>query len=316
MTQTRAPRSARPAPAPLQPEERDFARWLAKDAAVVDYFAGATAGVPRDLWKTLESLRKRKGRSLYVELLYALTHKYFRAADAQRLWTALVRHREALNRSLKRTVGLKVAALDFFDSRPGQLKDLQLLPAEDLDNLMISAHQDGLTGLSNHRHFQERLREEIIRSHRYHHIFGLLFLDLDRFKQYNDTHGHPQGDRLLQEVARRLKSACRQSDVVARYGGDEFAVILPETGTRPCLKVALRLLEMLTHPVPVKSEAHDIPLVSVSIGLSLYPCDGLDAERLINSADRALYRAKHSGRNCLSHGPRILRRPIYPGHRA
>jgi diguanylate cyclase (GGDEF)-like protein len=313
---TRAQRPARPAPAVLQPEEREFARWLAKDAAVVDYFAGAMASVPRELWSTLESLRKRKGRSLYVELLYALTHKYFRSMDARRLWSALVRHREDLNRSLKRTVGLKVAALDFFDGRPEHLRDLQLLPAEDLDNLMISAHQDGLTGLSNHRYFQERLREEIIRSHRYHHTFGLLFLDLDRFKQYNDTHGHPQGDRLLKEIAQRLKTACRQSDVVARYGGDEFAVILPETGTRPCLKVALRLLETLAHPVPVKSEAHDIPVVSVSIGLSLYPCDGLVAERLIDSADKALYRAKHSGRNCLSHGPRILRRPFPKGSRA
>lgn len=312
----RAPRIARPAQAPLQPEEREFARWLAKDAAVVDYFAGAMASVPRELWSTLESLRKRKGRSLYVELLYALTHKYFRALDARRLWTALVRHRADLNRSLKRTVGLKVAALDFFDNHPGHLRDLQLLPAEELDNLTTSAHQDGLTGLANHRYFQERLREEIIRSHRYHHTFGLLFLDLDRFKQYNDTHGHPQGDRLLKEVALRLKTACRQSDVVARYGGDEFAVILPETSTRPCLKVALRLLETLAHPVPVKSEAHDIPLVSVSIGLSLYPCDGSVAEKLIASADRALYRAKHSGRNCLSHGPRILRRPFPKGPRA
>ena len=92
------------------------------------------------------------------------------------------------------------------------------------------ANTDGLTGLYNHRHFQEMLEREVMRSGRHNREFALLFLDIDNFKKFNDEYGHVKGDQVLQNVAQSIKDNVRQSDIVARYGGEEFVIILPETG--------------------------------------------------------------------------------------
>lgn len=294
-------------PMDLLPEERDFAHWLSKDSAVLDYFSGSKDGVHQELWVTLEDLRQRKGKSFYVELLYALTHKFFKAPVAKRLWESIVRHKRDLAHKLKREVGIKVAVLDYLDYQSGKLKDLQLLPGSDLDNLLLFANEDGLTGLYNHRYFQERLRHEIIRSLRYHHEFSLLFVDLDHFKQFNDSHGHLKGDIMLREIAHGLQNACRQSDVVARYGGDEFAVILPETNNEQALILAERLNDFLLRPSGKSSPLGPNDELTVSIGLSTFPANGETATALIGAADKALYRAKRSGRDCVAVGQRILR---------
>ncbi|MBN1548809.1 MAG: GGDEF domain-containing protein [Syntrophaceae bacterium] len=300
-------KSAAPNPAfNMMQEERDFARWLSKDIAVLDYFAGATEKVPRELWITLETLRVNKGSSLYVELLYALTHKYFPPKEARMLWDAVVRHKQEVSSALDRQVSMRVAALDYFDqSAAGGA--LQLLPEEDLDSLLLYANKDGLTGVHNHRFFQERLRYEIVRSKRYHHVFTLLFIDLDHFKKFNDTHGHLKGDILIRDIATFLNLSCRQADVVARYGGDEFAIILPETNSRSAYILAGRLCQTFhTHRFGTKPFVFPAE-ISLSIGVSTYPKDGHYAEELIDSADSALYRAKKAGRHCICHRQHVFR---------
>lgn len=280
-------------------EEKDLVRWMSKDIAVLDYFAGVPERVPRELWIALETLRKNKGEELYMELLYALTHKYFPSQDAQLLWDAIVQHKRELAAKIGRDVSMKVAVLDYLDNQAEHSKDLQLLPEEDLDHLLLSANEDGLTSLYNHRYFQERLRYEVTRCGRYQHALSLLLIDVDHFKSYNDSYGHLKGDVLLRGVSHFFKTSCRQADTVARYGGDEFAFILPETDPQQALSLAARLqrdfnAKQFGNLLPGLASA-----ITISIGLAAFQQDYGQAEDLIAAADHALYRAKQNGRNCI-----------------
>ena len=150
---------------------------------------------------------------------------------------------------------------------------------------------DTMTELANRRAFEERLREEIARAQRYSYPFLLLMLDVDDFKGYNDTLGHPAGDQVLREIATAMRETVREGDLVARYGGEEFAALLPQTDARQGRVVAERIRDAI--------ERHTFPhrRVTVSIGAAEFADDGSDAETLIDSADRALFVAKRGGRN-------------------
>jgi diguanylate cyclase (GGDEF)-like protein len=156
---------------------------------------------------------------------------------------------------------------------------------------------DGLTGLRNHREFKEALSAECLRAKRYQRELGLWMLDVDHFKSYNDTHGHPQGDILLKNLADLIRENLKDTDVVARYGGEEFAVIMPETAKEQAVNVAERLRHMVEWCKFPKEETQPGGKITVSIGVSGYPGDGEDVETLIEAADEALYRAKKEGRN-------------------
>lgn len=181
--------------------------------------------------------------------------------------------------------------------------------AEANTRLAQLAVTDGLTSLYNHRHFHERLALETERSQRSGLPLSLLMLDVDHFKQFNDTFGHPAGDEVLRQLARVLADTRRANDVVARYGGEEFAVILVDTPKFTAAKVAERVRERInTHDF--SEAAPRAGKLSASIGVATFPDDGADAETLVRSADTALYAAKRSGRNrvvlaseALSHPP-------------
>jgi diguanylate cyclase (GGDEF)-like protein/PAS domain S-box-containing protein len=157
------------------------------------------------------------------------------------------------------------------------------------------AHYDLLTDLPNRVLLQDRLQNALDRMRRAGSQLGVLFLDLDRFKNVNDSLGHPVGDRLLQGVAHRLKGVVRDQDTVARLGGDEFLLILEDLhDPQHAGVVARKILELLS--VPVRVEQHEI-YIGASIGISVFPGDGYDADALIKNADTAMYRAKEVGRN-------------------
>ncbi len=280
-------------------EEKDFVRWMSKDIAVLDYFAGVPEKVPRELWATLEALRVRKGKEFYTELLYALTHKFYPPEDAREFWNTIVIHKHKLSSAISREVGMKVAVLDYLDNETNKSGDLQLLPAEELDSLLLFANEDSLTGLYNHRYFQERLRYEMIRSRRYKHPISLLFIDLDHFKEFNDKYGHLKGDILLREVSNFFKQTCRQADAVARYGGDEFAFILPETYPKQARMAAERLQKDFRAKKFGIQLPGVVPQVSISIGVATFMKKIGAAEDLVAAADQALYKAKGRGRNCI-----------------
>lgn len=154
---------------------------------------------------------------------------------------------------------------------------------------------DSLTDLPNRALFFDRLQQALATARRNSTFFALLFLDLDGFKKVNDTLGHDAGDRLLKETAQRLRSCLRQSDTVARMGGDEFTVILTKIErSDDAAIVADKVMRVLNRPFPLGDCSRSI---SASIGISVFPDDGGDAETLLKKADSAMYRVKESGKS-------------------
>lgn len=175
-----------------------------------------------------------------------------------------------------------------------ELVDLGHALNEMADELKKRARTDDLTLLPNFRAFREHIEEEIRRATRYSGSFGILVLDLDRFKQYNDTYGHLAGNDALQRVARAIQHAVRAVDFPARYGGEEFAVIVPHTDAAALHMIAERIRTSVEAiPAPANGRA-----VTISIGGALYPSDSADVDRLFQIADERLYEAKRLGRNC------------------
>ncbi|MGZ9159549.1 MAG: GAF domain-containing protein [Candidatus Limnocylindrales bacterium] len=156
------------------------------------------------------------------------------------------------------------------------------------------ADRDPLTGFFNHRYLHERLGEEVVRAQRGKRPLSVLMLDLDDFKLVNDTFGHLFGDRVLTWIAELIRSTLRASDVPARYGGDEFAVILPETDADEACRTAERILEAFRDRPFVGEQRGPVP-TAVSIGVATFPSDGRTATELIAAADAALYEAKRAG---------------------
>ncbi|MGI4791133.1 MAG: sensor domain-containing diguanylate cyclase [Janthinobacterium lividum] len=157
------------------------------------------------------------------------------------------------------------------------------------------ATTDGLTGLKNHRTFQEKLAEEHARGLRYHQPLSLLLLDVDQFKSYNDSYGHPAGDAVLVQVAEVLSGTARDTDVVARYGGEEFVVILPQTDEEGAVAIAERIRIAIAD-----SDWKQRP-ITVSLGVCTLSLDTPTPSVMVSYADKALYHSKSQGRNRVSH---------------
>jgi len=154
------------------------------------------------------------------------------------------------------------------------------------DRLRHLAATDALTGLANYRRLSEAVESEIKRSERTARAFAVLIFDLNGMKRINDQHGHPAGNCALCRLADIFRSSCRSIDTAARYGGDEFAIVLPETGAKEADAVGRRICERL-------SNDHEEPRLSMSVGVAVYPEDGTTNETLFQAADRARYKMKH-----------------------
>ena len=165
-----------------------------------------------------------------------------------------------------------------------------------LETILQMAYYDSLTGLPNRYFIQELLQNTITQAQRHSRMLAVLFLDLDRFKNINDTLGHPVGDQLLRATAQRLKECCsREGDIVARRGGDEFIILLPELkDVHGPVRVAQRIIGAFAQPFILPD--HELS-ISASIGISIFPRDGRDPETLVKNADIAMYCAKEEGRD-------------------
>jgi diguanylate cyclase (GGDEF)-like protein len=166
---------------------------------------------------------------------------------------------------------------------------------ERMRELKRQASQDSLTGLKNRRRFEEDLRAELARSHRYGQPGALLMLDVDRFKRVNDTLGHASGDRVLADIAEILRTRARETDAIARIGGDEFAIVLPSCDARQARIVA----DSISAAIRERAAAEDgLPPITASIGIAPFGAgQRLSFESVLSRADTAMYAAKASGRD-------------------
>jgi len=190
----------------------------------------------------------------------------------------------------------EVEYLDGFIQDITERKKMELALIASEQQIRDMAFTDSVTGLANRNLFTDRLDQMILDSNRYHHEFALLFVDLDGFKKINDTFGHLVGDKLLAMTGERISASFRDSDVVARFGGDEFLIIVKNTTDVHVIdSIATKLLHKLAEPYYVDDLKFS---VTASFGIAIYPRHANTSTKLIQSADKAMYKAKDAGRNC------------------
>lgn len=242
------------------------------------------------LTDTLETLDLPARGQFLQRYLRAVTHVDLRENVCIQLWDEMLTRRRQLSESLKRTVSLKTALMDVF-STAGLLRVPVLIEYEDLKKLQLNAVTDPLTGLYNRRIFSESFERELNRAKRYTLPLGLVMMDMHRFKEVNDKHGHPRGDEVLRVAAATLKKALRTSDFAFRIGGDEFALILPQTDAPQALALSRRV-------ETVFAESLKALQLSVTMGMdhgvANFPQDADNSEDLVRIADERLYQSKHT----------------------
>lgn len=263
--------------------------------------------LPLMLWTTDQNLRITSswGSGLKMhqvkqgELAGKTIFEYMKSAD--RHATPILQHLEALGGSSshfeyereKRVLDIHVGPLR---SAAGEIigcigvgQDITDRKKNE-EQIRYQATHDGLTGLANYREFIDTLEREVHRAERSHHSFTILLLDLDELKRINDRLGHLAGNRALKRLAAIMKEQCRSTDLAARYGGDEFGVILIDSDKGMAEQVAHRIEASLR-------KDHEDPTLSVSIGIGVYPDDGRSTQELLEVADQQLYRRKRNSRN-------------------
>lgn len=206
-----------------------------------------------------------------------------------------------LDTSVDKVRGFDLGAIDYvtkpFDPAELKARVRSALKVKNLMDMLASQAQlDGLTGLHNRRYFDQRLGQEIAASHRYNKPVALVLIDIDMFKEINDQHGHPKGDQVIKRFAEIIQSACRETDTPCRYGGDEFAIILPETEKAKAQVLADRLHEMICTDSEMQSYINAAVTPSIGAACAM-PGEEVDASGLLLKADQALYQSKEAGRN-------------------
>jgi diguanylate cyclase (GGDEF)-like protein len=221
------------------------------------------------------------------------THLELHEAKCLQLWEQMLANRKELSEQLGRPVSLKTVLMDVLFSS-GLIRVPVVMEYDEYRKLQVSAVTDPLTGLSNRRLFAESFEKELTRARRYGLPLGLVVLDLHRFKEVNDKYGHLRGDDVLRGTASTLRKALRTSDSAFRIGGDEFALLLPQTDAVQALALSRRVETVFVEILRPLGLAFP---VTMDHGVATFPQDGEHAEQLIRIADERLYRLKHAAHN-------------------
>jgi diguanylate cyclase (GGDEF)-like protein len=239
---------------------------------------------------TLEGLDSGARAQFLQRFFLALAHIEIPEARAIALWDEVLARKNHLSERAESPISLQTALVDVFTSA-GMFGMPVVIEYDELKNLHRTAITDALTGLYNRRLFNENFDKEINRARRYAHPLSLVLLDLHRFKEVNDKYGHPRGDEVLRAAASTLKKALRTSDSAFRIGGDEFALLLPQTDSVQASALSRRIGVVFAEILRTLELA--IP-VNMDHGVSTYPQDGESRDQLIRSADERLYHSKYA----------------------
>ncbi len=264
--------------------------------------------IPVGGWAELE---RTHGEEIYAEALYQLTRLEFAPPEAKEAWLGVLVHQDALRRKLARNVSLITAVCDYFLSVRPMVKEPILVELVMLRQSEEGALRDELTGLFNRRYLNQELPSEMERFRRFGHPFSVLMLDLDHFKQVNDTFGHLAGDQVLRDLAELLHQTARLYDRAVRYGGEEFLVVLPQVSREEAVAAAERIREAVAGHA-FRFEGRDLEPITVSIGSATFPMDAMDSETLLSRADQALYQAKITRNAVAAYQDTNRRHPRFP----
>lgn len=247
----------------------------------------------RYLLTTVESLAQEHGQGVYKEMLRLMVGKHFCEELAASYWQEAICHCQAIFRPEFAARGFRPALLDYLRHVAGELGDPRIIEADYLHNIARSSVTDGLTGLYNQTYFKTILADTIVNQRRNgDQHFALILLDLDHFKQYNDRCGHLVGDEALRLCAELITAALRDGDMAVRYGGEEFALLLPNMDRHTAFAVAERIRKSVeSYPFP-HQERLDSGNLTISGGVAVFPANGETADEIIKAADTELYRAK------------------------
>ncbi|HET8925081.1 MAG TPA: GGDEF domain-containing protein [Candidatus Acidoferrum sp.] len=257
------------------------------------------------LAETLDGLDLPARGQFLQRYLRAITHLDLREAQGVQVWDDMLSRRRELSNQAGRPISLMTALVDVL-STAGLLRVPIIIEYDELKNLQLNAVTDALTGLYNRRHFVESFEKELNRARRYVSPLGLVILDLHRFKEVNDKHGHPRGDDVLRAAAATLKKALRTSDYAFRIGGDEFALLLPQTDAPQALALSRRIEAVFAEMLQPLQLAVS---VSMDHGVANFSLDGDDAEQLIRVADERLFRMKHENHRKAANGASQVETP-------
>lgn len=271
--------------------------------------AEPTERVDPRFWR---SLARQFGEGLYSDILFLLTRLEFEPLLAMRHFEAILDTWRSMSLGLGRDVALATAVCDYFQCERPHYEAPVIVESGRLAQNEEFAYVDALTGLHNRRYFINELKREMARSDRTGKPFTLLLLDIDHFKSFNDEHGHLAGDEALRHVAGILKTTARAEDQVVRFGGEEFAIILPDADVEKAHIAAERHRKSVEES-RLSLGGRDFGSLTISIGAAGYPTDARHDAGLVSVADRALYAAKDAGRNriCMS-APDSRRFPRFP----
>ncbi|TGK55388.1 diguanylate cyclase [Leptospira kanakyensis] len=228
---------------------------------------------------------------IYSALIKVLTSLEIPENDSANIWQEIINNKHKLTQCMGREVGIQIATLDYFTNINQKLKNPKIIEMKlfaDTEKLILV---DELTKLYNRRHFEKALVREFKQSTRYNQNLTLLIIDIDDFKKINDTYGHTMGDEILSKVAKQITSCLRMEDTACRIGGEEFAIIFPQTNEEQALIASEKLLEACR-----TIELSGRP-VTLSGGIVSYPEKVKNCSEMYDLADRALYTAKQSGKN-------------------
>ncbi len=237
------------------------------------------------------------GDEVYSALLHTAVHLEFGKRAARKHFAAVVVHWRKLCADTQRDVDFRVALLDYFLAINKCISNPKILEIKIYEKTCQETEIDELTRLHNYRYFSKALDLEVCRSRRYHSPLSLVLFDADDFKHYNDSNGHLAGNKALKKLATIIKGAVREVDVVARFGGEEFALLLPETNKQGAFTIADRICRAVEQARFVNGKAQPNGRFSVSGGVATLHVDADNSTSLIRKADQALYQAKARGKN-------------------